>query len=161
SNGRGSFTFMSPSSGNGIAYVISPTKFVVVPMSDPNPAVWIFELGPGATSTAALSSVSLNPTTVTGGTQNSTGTVTLSSAAPAGGAVVSLSSSNTSAAQGPSSVTVAAGNTSATFAVTTSAVSTSTAITITAVYAGTAKTASLTVNPAPPPSASLSSLTMN
>jgi hypothetical protein len=40
---------------------------------------------------AALASVSLNPTTVVGG-GSSTGTVTLSAPAPAGGAVVSLSS---------------------------------------------------------------------
>ena len=59
-----------------------------------------------------MSSVSLNPTSVTGGA-SSTGTVTLSSAAPAGGAVVTLGSSNTAAATVPGSVTVAAGATSA------------------------------------------------
>ena len=160
-NGRGTFTFTSPSSGNGIAYVISPTKFVVVPMSDPNPAVWVFEQGPTATSTVTLSSLSLNPTSVTGGTQNSTGTVTLSGAAPAGGAVVSLSSSNTAVARTPASVTVAAGATSATFTVTTSSVSASAAITISAVYAGTTRTATLTVNPAAPPPVTLSSLSLN
>ena len=160
-NGRGTFTFTSPSGGNGIAYVISPTKFVVVPMSDPNPTVWIFEQGPAAASTATLSSLSLNPTTVTGGTQSSTGTVTLSGAAPSGGAVVSLSSSNTAVARTPASVTIAAGSTSATFTVTTSSVSTSAAITISAVYAGTTKTATLTVNPAAPPPVTLSSLSLN
>ncbi len=160
-NGRGTFTLTSPSSGNAIAYVISPTKFVVVPMSDPNPTVWIFEQGPGATSTATLSSLGLNPTSVTGGTQNSTGTVTLSGAAPAGGAVVSLSSSNTAVARTPASVTVAAGGTTATFTVTTSSVSTSAEITITAVYAGTTRTATLTVNPAAPPPVTLSALSLN
>src|SRR5215475_2962584 len=160
-NGRGTFNFTSPSGGNGIAYVVSPQKFVVVPMSDPNPTVWVFEQGPAATSTATLSSLSLNPTSVTGGTQNSTGTVTLSSAAPAGGAVVSLSSSNTAVARTPASVTVAAGSTSATFTVTTSAVGTSTAITISAVYSGTTKTTTLTVNPAAPPPVTLSTLSLN
>src|SRR5207249_2180810 len=55
-----------------------------------------------------ISSVSLNPTSVLGGNP-STGTVTLNAAAPAGGAVVALGSSNTSVATAPTSVTVAAG----------------------------------------------------
>jgi hypothetical protein len=99
-----------------------------------------------------LSSVTLNPPSVTGGsssTGTSTGTVTLSGAAPSGGAAVTLSSSNTSAATVPASVTVAAGNTSATFPVSSSAVATSTPVTISASYAGLTKTASLTVNPQP------------
>src|SRR5262249_18775957 len=49
------------------------------------------------TSVAALVSMTVNPATLTGGA-NSTGTVTLSAAAPAGGAVVALTSSNTNAA---------------------------------------------------------------
>lgn len=160
-NGRGTFTFTSPSGGNGIAYVVSAKKFVVVPMSDPNPTVWIFEQGPASKSTATLSSLSLSPASVTGGAQSSTGTITLSGAAPAGGAVVSLSSSNTAVARTPSSVTVAAGATTATFTVSTSTVSASVAITISATYAGTTKTASLTVNPAAPPPVTLLSLTLN
>jgi hypothetical protein len=55
----------------------------------------------------------LNPTSVVGGNA-STGTVTLSAAAPAGGAAVTLSD-NSSAAGVPASVTVAAGATSAKF----------------------------------------------
>jgi len=160
-NGRGTFNLTSPASGTAIAYVISPTKFVVVPMSEPNPSIWIFEQGPTSTNTVTLSSLSLNPTSVTGGTQSSTGTVTLSGAAPAGGAVVALSSSNTTVARTPSSVTVAAGATTATFAVGTSAVSAATAVTISASYAGATKTASLTVNPAAPPPVTLSSLSLN
>lgn len=99
-----------------------------------------------AVTAAALSSVALNPTTVTSGS-GSTGTVTLSAAAPAGGAVVALSS-NTSAVTVPASVTVPAGSTSATFAVSTSSVSTSTSATITGSYSGVTRTAVLTVNPA-------------
>jgi hypothetical protein len=91
-----------------------------------------------------LSSLELNPTSVTGGSP-STGTVTLSGAA-AGGAAVYLSS-NASAATVPASVNVAAGAGSATFTVSTSAVTSSTAVTITASYAGATKMASLTVNP--------------
>ncbi len=104
-----------------------------------------------------LSSVALNPTSVTGGFP-STGTVTLSGPAPGSGALVSLSSS-ASAATVPASVTVAAGATSANFTVSTSAVTTSTPVTISASYAGGTKTASLTVTP--PSSATLSSVALN
>jgi hypothetical protein len=97
---------------------------------------------------AALSTVSVNPTSVTGGT-SSQGTVALTSAAPAGGFTVSLSSSNTAAATAPASVSVAQGATSATFAIATSAVTTSTPATITASAGGVTRTATLTVNPQP------------
>jgi hypothetical protein len=98
--------------------------------------------GPGSPT---LSSVGVNPATVTGGS-SSTGTVTLSGPALSYGASVNLSSS-ASAATVPAGVTVAAGATSANFTVTTSAVTASTPVTITASYGGTMKTASLTVNP--------------
>ena len=97
---------------------------------------------------AALSSVSLSPSSVTGGI-SSTGTVTLNSAAPAGGAVVTLTSSNTAVATVPASVTVAAGATTATFTVITTTVSSTTPVTISGNYNGT-ENASLTVNPASP-----------
>jgi hypothetical protein len=112
-----------------------------------------------ASGPAALSSVSLSPTSVTGGTA-STGTVTLTAGAPAGGAVVSLASSHVNVASVPQTVTVAAGATSATFSVTTSPVSVTTTVTITASYGGTTSTASLTVGPEPPP-ASLQAVSLN
>jgi hypothetical protein len=102
--------------------------------------------GPGSIT---LSSITLNPTSVTGGT-SSTGTVTLSGAAPSGGVVVYLSSS-ASAATVPSSVAVAAGATSAAFTVATSAVTASTPAAITASYAGATKTDTLTVTPSGTP----------
>ena len=97
-----------------------------------------------STSGVTLSSLTLNPTSVSGG-NNSTGTVTLTGAAPSGGASVTLSSSNTSVATVPSSVTVQAGQTSASFTVRTQRVSSNTNVTISATYAGTNKTATLTV----------------
>jgi hypothetical protein len=103
----------------------------------------------------SVSTVSLNPTNVQGGT-SSTGTVTLSSAAPSTGAVVSLSSSDTTAAQVPSTVTVAGGATTATFTVTTTPVSAVHPVSISATYAGSSKSGSLTVNPP-----SLTSVTLN
>ena len=102
----------------------------------------------------ALSALTLNPTSVTGGT-TSQGTVTLSGAAPSGGLVVSLSD-NTSVTSVPASVTVPAGSTSATFTVSTSAVGSSNSATISAAYGGATKTAALTVNPPV-----LSTLTLN
>ena len=99
-----------------------------------------------APAPASLSSVSLSPSSVAGGT-SSAGTVTLTAAAPAGGVVVALASSQTSVTV-PSSVAVAAGATSATFTAATSAVSTSSAVTVSATYNGVTKSAVLTVNPA-------------
>jgi hypothetical protein len=95
---------------------------------------------------ASLSAVSVNPSSVAGGS-GSTGTATLSAAAPAGGILVSLASSNTAVATVPASVTVAAGATSATFPAATSGVAASTAVTISASYNGVTKTAVLTVTP--------------
>jgi hypothetical protein len=71
--------------------------------------------------------------------------VTLTSAAPTGGAVVRLESSNVDGARVPSSVTVAAGATTATFTITTPTVSSRVNVTITAIYAGVERTATLTV----------------
>jgi len=108
---------------------------------------------------ASLSSVSVTPTSVVGG-NSSQGTVTLTAGAPAGGAVVGLSSANTAAATVPASVTVAAGATSATFTVTTTSVTASTALSITGTFNAVSRSAVLTVNPPPPP-ASLSSVTVS
>jgi hypothetical protein len=64
---------------------------------------------PGCTATAAaLSSISMSPATVQGGATGSA-TVTLTDPAPSGGAVVSLTSSNTAAATVPGSLTVPGG----------------------------------------------------
>jgi hypothetical protein len=96
-------------------------------------------------SDPTLSLLSLNPTTVAGGSP-STGTVTLSAAAPSGGTVVSLVSSDTRVATVPASVTVTTGATSATFTVTTAAVTTDKIVTVTAVTNNTGRTADLTVS---------------
>lgn len=106
-------------------------------------------------TTPTLSSITLSPTSVVGGT-GSQGTATLTSGAPTGGAVVTLSSSTT-AASVPASATVAAGATSATFPITTSSVTASTAATISGTYAGVSHSATLTVTPpsAPAPASTL------
>ncbi len=159
-NGRGTMTVSSGTGGNAVIYMISASKFVVLSLNDPNPAVLEFDLSSSAPVSVTLSSVSVNPTSVTGG-NSSTGTVTLSEAAPSGGAVVTLSSSNTNVARTPSSVAIAAGATSATFTVSTSAVAASTTVSISGTYGGVTRSASLSVTPAPPPAPTLSSLTLN
>jgi len=146
-NGRGTMTVTSGTGGNAVIYMVSASKFVAVSLNDPNPAVLDFELSSAAAASVTLSSVSLNPASVTGG-NSSTGTVTLSGAAPSGGAVVTLSSSN-DAASVPSSVTLPTGTSSATFPVNTSAVTSSTPVTISASYGGVTQTGSLTVTAAP------------
>src|SRR5262249_24284838 len=99
----------------------------------------------GTAATPTVSSLTFNPSSVTGGS-SSVGTVSLSTAAPYGGAGVFLSSSS-SAASVPSSVVVGAGQTSASFTAITSTVQATTSATITAQYSG-AVTAALTINPA-------------
>jgi len=143
-NGRGIMAATSGSGGSVIVYVISPSKFVAVPLSDPNPAVLIFEQS-SPPPVLSLSSLGLYPTIAIGGVQSSRGTVMLSGPAPAGGAQVLLSSSNTGAARVPSSVIVPAGATSATFTVNTSIVLHSTSVKISASYNGTTQTARLAV----------------
>jgi uncharacterized repeat protein (TIGR03803 family) len=118
-----------------------------------------FTVKPGGSPAPTVSSVSLNPTSVTGGS-SSQGTVTLSSAAPSGGSVVSLSSSSSSASVS-SSVTVAAGNTTASFTINTGSVTTTTSVVVTATLASSSAQALLTITPSSGGSATLSSLTLN
>jgi hypothetical protein len=99
----------------------------------------------GTAAPPLLSALTVNPTSVTGGT-SAQGTVSLTSAAPAGGFAVSLSSNNTAAAV-PASVSVAQGAASASFAIPTSAVTFPTPLTLTASAAGVTRTAALTVTP--------------
>jgi hypothetical protein len=97
-------------------------------------------------SAPTLSAMTLSPTSVVGGNV-SQGTATLTSAAPSGGLVVTLSSNAPSTATVPASITVAAGSSRATFAVSTTAVTASTSVTITGTGGGTTRAAALTVTP--------------
>ena len=99
------------------------------------------------TPSAGLSSVSVAPGLVIAGTPT-TGTVTLSSAAPAGGLVVDLWT-NGFPAFIPGSVTVPSGATAATFPITTVYTTSAAQSTITAFYSGTARTTTITIAPAP------------
>ena len=93
---------------------------------------------------AQIGSLTLNPTSVVGGS-DSTGTVTLTGPAPSGGVVVSLSSSSVHA-KVPSSATVASGQTSATFTVTTTPTAAKVAASIKATEGSSSQKAVLTIN---------------
>ena len=110
-----------------------------------------------APTVAALSTVTVTPSSATGGLSR-TGTVTLTSSAPSGGVVVNLTSSIASA-QVPASMTIPANASSANFTITTSSVSTLTAGSISARYNGVTKSAAISL--LPPASAALASLTLN
>ena len=95
------------------------------------------------TAPVTFSALSLNPTSVRGGL-SSTGTVTLSRASTTA-TTVTLRSSNATRASVLASVTIPAGSTSATFAITTTTTNQTRTATITAVGLGTTRTATLTM----------------
>ncbi|MFL5309744.1 MAG: hypothetical protein ACJ79H_04745, partial [Myxococcales bacterium] len=99
----------------------------------------------------SLQSISFSPSTMSGGADASA-TVMLNGQAPAGGAVVSLSS-DSPAVKAPASITVAPGNFSAFFPVPTSAVAAPTTATVTASWNGGSAQGQLKLVPQPQPSA--------
>ena len=108
---------------------------------------YLYAFDTSSASSVSAASVTLNPSTVTGGT-SSQGTVTLTGPAPAGGAVVGVTSSNSDVARPPATVTVPAGATSAKFTVTTTSVGITFNVTISASYGSATVESQLTVNPA-------------
>jgi hypothetical protein len=120
-------------------------------------------VNPSGAASPSLSSFTVSPTSVTGGT-SATGTVRLSAAAPAGGTLVSLGSNLPNVATVPSSVTVPAGATSATFTITTFPADTTT-VQLSAGVSSSFLFAALTVSggsspPPPPPSGGPYTLTV-
>lgn len=95
---------------------------------------------------ATLGSLQTQPSTVFGGA-DATGVVSLTpgTIAPSGGAVVSITNDNPSLVTTPFNVTVAAGQSSATFPIRTQQTGLTTAVNITANYAGATRSATLTV----------------
>ncbi len=106
------------------------------------------EINPTIPLPNLLSSVSIDSTSVAADTQ-ATGTVTLSSPAPAGGVIVALSSSD-AAVSVPDSVVVPEGADQVTFTVQTNAVSADTPVTVTASFDGAQQKVAVTVT-APTP----------
>jgi hypothetical protein len=114
---------------------------------------WFVNVAPDPNAPPLLQSMSITPSSVTGGA-NATGTVFLSAPAPSGGVSVTLATNNASVARAPGVVSVPAGQTSASFTITTFAVSANSGATITAFF-DTTVSASLGVTragvPPPPP----------
>jgi len=104
----------------------------------------------GTTNPPALIGFSVNPTNVTGGS-SATGTVSLTLPAPAGGTTVGLTNGEPTVATLPASVTVTAGQTSATFTVTTQPVTSNFTVVITATLGPDSRFVFLSVAPAAPP----------
>ena len=106
-------------------------------------------------NTVPLEGISFAPANVPGGLV-STGTVTLTSTPPAGGDVVTLSSSNPTLASLVTPVTVTAAGDTATFSITTLPVQVDTPVTITASSGGISMTGVLTVKAPVPTNLALS-----
>ncbi|MFL6246089.1 MAG: Ig-like domain-containing protein [Thermoanaerobaculia bacterium] len=103
-----------------------------------------------------LVQVAVDAPTVTGGTSVN-GTATIGAPAPAGGALVTLSASDTQLASVPATVIVPQGSTSASFTITTKRVSAESSVTISGIYgatqtAGLSLTACATLGTVAPPS---------
>jgi len=151
------FSFNDPVAAVPVSVVIpagsKSTTFVInTSQVTANTNVTISSVYAGVTRNATLTvrpprlvSVTLNPATVIGGTP-STGIVTLDGPAAAAGTPVTLSSNNTAAATVPASVLVPAGQTVATFSITTKVVTTNATVTITGNRV-VSQTAALTVTP--------------
>ena len=95
---------------------------------------------------SALKQLYLNPTTVIGGCGQSQGRVVLTGNAPAAGAVIPLTNTN-SKARVPQNVTVPAGTNSVSFTVPTVPVTTPAAGVVTAAFGGVSQSLNLTVRP--------------
>jgi hypothetical protein len=169
--GDGTNGLMQILRGNGDGTFQAPNRYLVPPPSrgglmilagdwngDAKPDVAFVEGGAGAPTIDVLTnitggvppslgvaSLSLNPTTVTGGS-SSTGTVTLTAVTQASTTVTITS--NNPAATVPASVTVPAGSQSRTFSISTTQVPATTSAVITASLNGTSRSATLTINPA-------------
>jgi hypothetical protein len=96
------------------------------------------------TETAALDSLVVDSASVEG-QSSPTGTITLTANAPTGGATVKLDTNLADVAKVPSSVTVPAGQKTATFKIDTATVPADTQVLIQANYLGVAKSFTLTV----------------
>lgn len=103
---------------------------------------------PTQPAASSLSSIALSPATLQGG-GSASATVSLTGPAPDGGALVTLSSSNTAAVTVPASLTVQAGATSGVAFVSTSPVTATTTSVVSASYNGLTRTATMTVTPPP------------
>ena len=97
------------------------------------------------TTAADITGLTVTPAEVAGG-GTSQGTIVINTAAPTGGVVVNLSTSNSAVAQVPTTVTIPAGATSAVFTITTTVIASQASVTIIATRGSVKETAPLTVD---------------
>ena len=141
-NSANSFTITTSS-------VISATSANIVAStsaSDMTKSAWL-TIFPDPNAAVVLLSVTPSVSGTTGG-NSIPATLFLNGNAPPGGAVVTLTSSNTAAAQVPASVSIPGGQGWASFTITTSPVAAETSVTITGTY-GTTQSTVITVLPGP------------
>jgi FG-GAP-like repeat len=126
--------------------VSTPTEVTITAYFGDSVQSAVVTVTPPAANTPVLSSLTLNPSSVSGGS-SSQGTVTISAASQTP-TTVSLTSSSAPIVSVPASVTIPAGATSAGFTVNTTSVSSSFTATIGATLNGLSRNATLTVTPA-------------
>jgi uncharacterized protein (TIGR03790 family) len=131
-------------------------KWMVVNIGDPLYRPFAGGLAPFNSPGSTQLALALNPLNVGGG-GSSVATLTLAAPAPAGGAVVNLTSSNTVAATVPSSITIPAGATTASFNIKTNPVTSELIAKITASASGGVISNTLIVNRNDAPSVMLTS----
>ena len=144
----------------GTSAVSSFTSATITGSSGASTKQAFLDIFPDPNAGPQLSSVTPSVTSATGGS-NVTATVTLTGAAPSGGASITMATSST-LAQAPPIVTVPAGQTSAAFTITTSAVTQNTLITVTGTFGNGSKSGSFTLVPrtagdTTPPTAAITS----
>ena len=121
------------------------------------PATLALATSTGLEAYEGVASLTLNPTTIAGGSGGtSIGTITLNAPAPTGGVVVAITSSNTELAASEATLTVPAGATTATFVVGTNAnyrrySGLAFSVTVTASHGTTSQSATLDVTAQPRP----------
>ena len=121
-------------------------KRAIYSLSVPILMLGLLAARPAAAQTV-VSSVTLNPATVTGG-QFAAGTITLSAPAPAAGAIVALAS-DSPAAWAPMYVSIFPGLSTANFTVVTYQTTATVPATISATYGGATASGVLSINPTP------------
>jgi hypothetical protein len=123
----------------------SPTTPTPAPAPTPAP---VPAPPPPPPAPAALESITISPSVVTGQTRP-TATVRLTAPAPAGNAPIFVETTNSDVAKVPANISVAAGETTNSFAIDTSTVRNPTTVRISARYESVTMTAELTVLPPP------------
>lgn len=131
-------------------------KWMIVNIGDPLYRPFTGGRAPFNFAQGAQTSLFLNPVRIGGGGQSSA-TVTISNPAPAGGTLITLTSSNTAIAQTPPSVTIPQGAAVASFNINTSAVTIEQYAKITASFPGGAISNTLIVKPNSAPTVRLTS----